>query len=232
MNMPAKNRLIHFDKQDLTALWIFLLVFLAGFLNAAGFLCFGQTMSHMTGNLTKLGLALSDLDAELVALFVACVLSFMLGAAASSINFPTHKSGFWQRCGLVFLPGGFLLVFSQIVSASVFVSMTILALTLGAQNGLILRFRGVLARTTHVTGHLTDCGAALGRMMAKKSFRGEDLRFFLFHLSCLMVFTLGVLACALLSGTLTINMMLLGGVFYLITGAGALTRAKMAQEKR
>lgn len=40
--MPAKNRLIHFDKQDLDALWIFLLVFLAGFLNAAGFLRFGR----------------------------------------------------------------------------------------------------------------------------------------------------------------------------------------------
>lgn len=230
--MPAKNRLIHFDKQDLDALWIFLLVFLAGFLNAAGFLRFGQTMSHMTGNLTKLGLAMSELDAGLIALFVVCVLSFLLGAAASSINFPADRPGIWKRCGLVFLPGGFLLVFSQALSASAFVSLAVLALALGAQNGLILRFRGVLARTTHITGHLTDCGAALGRMLAKKRFQGEDLRFFLFHLSCLIFFTLGVLVCALLSGALKINLLLLGGVFYLITGAAALARAKMARKKR
>lgn len=232
MHMPAKNRLIHFIRQDLGALWILLLVFLAGFINAAGFLRFGQTMSHMTGNLTRLGLALSDLDTKLLALFVACILCFFAGATVSGFSFPTHRTGLWQRSGLVLLSCGLLLTLIPTLAASSPVSLAVLALALGAQNGMALRFRGILTRTTHMTGHLTDCGAALGRMLAKKAYAGEDLRLFLFHLSCLLFFALGVLTCALLYEALTVDMLLLGGVLYLIAGAGTLLRAGLALKKR
>ncbi len=227
--MPGDRRVFHHFRQDLGALWILLLVFLAGLLNAAGFLRFGQTMSHMTGNLTKLSLSLSGIGGEMALLFAVCLCSFFLGATVSGFSFPTHRAGLWQRSGLVLLLGGLLLVLCQAFAASAFVNLAALALVSGAQNGLALRFRGILTRTTHMTGHLTDCGAALGRMLAARRFLGEDLRLFLFHLSCLVFFALGVLFCALLKDSLGMDMLLFGGLCYLFSGFFTLLRAAWAR---
>lgn len=223
--MDGGKRFIRALRQDAGGLWILLLVFLAGMLNAAGFLRFGQTMSHMTGNLTKLGLAMSRLEAEPVLLFALCILGFFLGATLSGFSFPAHRAGLWKRSGLVLLCCGALLTLTQVLSSPLTLSLIALALVLGAQNGLALRFRGILTRTTHMTGHLTDCGAALGRMIADKNFRGENLRLFLFHLSCLAFFALGVVFCALLFPVLPVDILLFCGLCYLLAGLGTLARA-------
>ncbi len=223
--MRGKVRLVKALRQELGALWILCLVFLAGLLNAAGFLRFGQTMSHMTGNLTKLGLALSDLEKGSVLLFVVCILSFFVGATVSGFSFPAYRAGLWRRSGLVLLVCGLLLVLTQAFAAPVAVNLAALALVLGAQNGLALRFRGILTRTTHMTGHLTDCGAALGRMLANGSFKGEDMRLFAFHFSCLLFFALGVVCCALLGPVLPMDMMAFGGLLYILLGVITLLRA-------
>ncbi len=223
--MAVGRRLVQALKQDAGALWILGLVFLAGMLNAVGFLRFGQTMSHMTGNLTKLGLAVSQRETGPVLLFVLCIVSFFVGATLSGFSFPAHRTGLWKRSGLVLLGSGILLMLTRVVAASVTVSLAALALVLGAQNGLALRFRGILTRTTHMTGHLTDCGAALGRMIAGKSFRGENLRLFLFHLCCLAFFALGVVACAWFTTVLHVDILLFGGLCYAVFGLGTLVRA-------
>lgn len=184
-------------RQELGALWILLMVLIAGGLNAAGWLEFGQTLSHMTGNLTKLGFALGGQEESGLLIFLAAILSFFLGATLSGYGFPRHGLAPWRRSGIVLmLCGGALFVMEGLAAPEGF-RLAALALVLGAQNGLALRYRGILTRTTHMTGHLTDCGAALGRMIHSRTFRGEDLRLFLFHLSCLCTFALGVLLIAL-----------------------------------
>ena len=91
----------------------------------------------------------------------------------------------WLEAGAVLLMSGALLMLAEILPFPGSIRAAALALVLGAQNGLVLRYRGILTRTTHMTGHLTDCGAVLGRMVQSRSWHGENLRLFLFHLLCL-----------------------------------------------
>lgn len=179
------------------ALWIVTLAFLAGALNTAGLLRFGQTLSHMTGNLTKLGLALSgkaQTPAWWLLLFLLC---FMLGALVSGFAFPRVTRSQWKRCGQVLMAGGLLLLLPLALNLPELAQMLALALVLGAQNGLALRYRGTLMRTTHVTGHLTDVGAALGRLIHTRQLKGEDLRELFIHLSCLLSFLLGAVLASI-----------------------------------
>lgn len=230
--MGSFKRFVRAVREDAGALWILALVFLAGLLNAAGFLRFGQTLSHMTGNLTKMGLALTSAEAEPVLLFLLFILSFFAGATLSGFSFPVHRTGLWRRSGLVLLGCGVLLLMIQAFKAPLALSLAAIALVLGAQNGLAVRYRGILTRTTHMTGHLTDCGAALGRMIAGKSFRGENLRLFLFHLACLVCFALGAAFCALLSPILPMDILMLAGLCYALAGLGTLLRALVYGEGR
>ena len=221
-------RLLRALRQDAGALWVLMLVFIAGALNAAGFMQFGQTLSHMTGNLTRMGLSLTGQSGEPVRLFGAYLLSFFFGATLSGYGFPEHRLGLWRRSGLVLMASGGLLMLSEFLPFSRGTRMAVLALVLGAQNGLALRYRGVLTRTTHMTGHLTDCGAALGRMAHSRSWRGENLRLFLFHFLCMSFFALGVVFTALsvtwLEQWFSLDAIELAALCYLLAGAGTYGR--------
>lgn len=219
--------------QEAGAMWILMLVFIAGALNAAGWLQYGQTLSHMTGNLTRLGLSFTSKDGEALALFLVCLLSFFLGATLSGYGFPEHRVGLWRRSGVVMMTSGALLMLAEVLPFSRGVRVAALSLVLGAQNGLALRYRGILTRTTHMTGHLTDCGAALGRMIHARSLRGENLRLFLFHFLCLLFFLSGVVMTALSAGWLersySLDAIELAALCYLLAGAGTYGRGLLAR---
>ncbi len=215
-------------RQDAGAVWVFLLVFIAGALNCAGLLEYGQTLSHMTGNLTRLGLSLAEGAGEAIALFSACLFSFFVGATLSGYGFPDHRTGLWRRSGMVLMLSGAALLLEDALRCPPIVGASVLALVLGAQNGLALRYRGILTRTTHMTGHLTDCGAALGRMAHARDFRGENLRLFLFHLLCMLSYLFGVAAAALSAGWLergfSMDAIQLAAICYVLAGAGTFGR--------
>lgn len=215
-------------RHEAGALWILMLVFIAGALNAAGWLQYGQTLSHMTGNLTRLGLSVSGTDGEALALFLVYLLSFFLGATLSGYGFPEHRVGLWRRSGAVLFMCGALLMLAEVLPLPRDARVAALALVLGAQNGLALRYRGILTRTTHMTGHLTDCGAALGRMIHARSLRGENPRLFLFHFLCLWFFLFGVVMTALtaawLEQALSLDAIELAALCYLLAGAGTFGR--------
>ena len=118
-------------RQDAGAVWIFLLVFLAGALNCAGLLRYGQTLSHMTGNLTRMGLSLSGEGGGAFWLLLACVLCFFLGATVSGCGFPDHRAGLWRRCGLALMAGGSLLFLSDWLRVPQGVGAAALAMALG-----------------------------------------------------------------------------------------------------
>ncbi|HSK67668.1 MAG TPA: YoaK family protein [Candidatus Limnocylindria bacterium] len=214
-------------------MWVLMLVFIAGSLNCAGFLQYGQTLSHMTGNLTRLGLSLADGAGGAFALLAGCILSFFLGATLSGYGFPEHRAGLWRRSGVVLMAAGAALMLSDLLRVPPGAGAAVLALVLGAQNGLALRYRGILTRTTHMTGHLTDCGAALGRMVRARSWRGENLRLFLFHFLCLAFFAAGVAVTAAsaewLQGRYSLDAIELAAFCYLLAGAGTFARGLLAR---
>ena len=119
--------------QEAGAMWILMLVFIAGSLNAAGFLQYRQTLSHMTGNLTRLGLSFTGRDGEAAALLLVCLFSFFFGATLSGYGFPEHWVGLWRRSGAVLMMSGALLMLAEILPFPSSIRIAALALVLGAK---------------------------------------------------------------------------------------------------
>lgn len=187
------------------------LAFVAGALNAGGFLAVGQYTSHMTGLLSsaadhfvlgQAGLALSALGA---------VLSFLLGALCTAwlVNYSRSRRPAWAYVPTLLLEAALLLVFGLIGSellphAFLRISLTaaLLCFVMGLQNALITKISNAEIRTTHVTGLVTDVGLELGRLLYWQQHPGggstaksrQRLRI---HLSLVLAFFVGGLSGAL-----------------------------------
>lgn len=184
-------RILRFLRKELAAIWVLCLMGIAGAMNAAGWLRYGQTLSHMSGNMSKAGFFLAEgkMDAALTLLMI--LLCYFVGAVISGYAFPKMTPHPWRRAGLVLMSCGAMLILSELLPIIDSARMGMFALVLGAQNGMALRYRGLLIRTTHITGHLTDAGAALGRMLRSRAWEGEEMRFFLFSCLGMLAFLTG-----------------------------------------
>jgi uncharacterized membrane protein YoaK (UPF0700 family) len=150
------------------------LAFVAGAINAGGFLAVHQYTSHLTGAISSAadnlvlggwGLALDAFGA---------VLSFVLGAActALTVNYGRRR-GLASEYALPLLLEAILLLAFGVLGArladvdALFVPATVMLLCfmMGLQNALITKISQAEIRTTHMTGIVTDIGIELGRML-------------------------------------------------------------------
>ncbi len=211
-------------KKGIHAPWIFMMVVLAGMLNAGGLLRYGQTLSHFTGNLTQMGMAIFEGELKTLLFLMGVLCCFFVGATLSGLAFPKHTACQWKRCGRVLLGCGGLLLLAEVLQLPRFVQAASLAFVLGAHNGLAIRYRGVLTRTTHMTGHLTDCGAAFGRMLLGGTEKSHDRHLFLFHLACMLGFLFGVVVALLVNAWLPtihgFSVISATALLYVLMGAG------------
>lgn len=219
---------LHRLRQRVGGLWILSLLFMAGLLNATAYLVFSRTPSHMSGNFTRLGISLFVDIGTPTSMFALIFLSYFISATCTGLFFPEHVKSPWRRIGLVLLGCGVLLVMSELVFADPYPRVAVMALVLGGQNGLSVRYQGILTRTTHITGHLTDCGSALGRMIRQKTWTGLNRKLFLFHLACLLTFFAGVVFAtqvppALMAAT-SLGTIMQAGILYVLLGLGTLWR--------
>lgn len=223
-------------QQKAGGLWILLLLFMAGLLNGTVYLVFARTPSHMSGNFTRLGISLFRDIGTPSGLFALLVISYFIGAVLTGLVFPEHRLSPWRRIGLVLLTCGTLLVLSELVFADTAPRVAAIALVLGGQNGLSVRYKGILTRTTHITGHLTDCGSALGRMIHQKAFHGQNRMLFFFHLSCLGTFFFGVVFSTqippFIEGITKLGALTQAGLLYLLLGLGTLVRGVLPLGKK
>jgi uncharacterized membrane protein YoaK (UPF0700 family) len=151
-----------------------LLAFVAGALNAGGFLAIGQYTSHMTGIVSS---AADNLILGNIGLTVAAGLSlfsFMAGAATTAllVNYARRSSAKNIYSAPLQLEAALLLAFGivgatlrhhEIVSISL--TAVLLCFTMGLQNALITKISNAEIRTTHVTGLITDIGIELGKLV-------------------------------------------------------------------
>jgi uncharacterized membrane protein YoaK (UPF0700 family) len=149
------------------------LAFVAGAVNAGGYLAVSQYTSHMTGILSSLSdnLALSRLD--LVASGLAAWSSFIFGAATSAIliNWARRRKLHSEYAMALMVEATLLLVFGLLganlkVFVGFFVPATVLLLCylMGLQNAIITKVSNAEIRTTHMTGNTTDLGIELGKL--------------------------------------------------------------------
>jgi uncharacterized membrane protein YoaK (UPF0700 family) len=149
------------------------LAFVAGAINAGGFLAVHQYTSHLTGAISSAAdnLALGAWDLALDGL--GAVLSFLLGAActALAVNYGRRR-GLASEYALPLLLEAILLLAFGVLGGrlaavdALFVPATVMLLCfmMGLQNALITKLSQAEIRTTHMTGIVTDIGIELGRM--------------------------------------------------------------------
>jgi uncharacterized membrane protein YoaK (UPF0700 family) len=151
------------------------LAFVAGAINAGGFLAVHQYTSHMSGIVSSMAgnLVLDNINVVLTAL--AAFLSFMLGAAITSLMMQVaRRRALHSEYALPLLVEAALLiafaftghVFEDptIGSAEIKATMMLLCFTMGLQNAMITKLSGAVIRTTHITGMITDIGIELGHL--------------------------------------------------------------------
>jgi uncharacterized membrane protein YoaK (UPF0700 family) len=149
------------------------LAFIAGALNAGGYLAIGQYTSHMSGMVSS---AADDIvlgEYALAATALLSILSFVCGAASTAlmVNYARRNTSHNIYTPPLVLEAGLLLVFGlmganlqmhELVNLSL--TAVLLCYVMGLQNALITKISNAEIRTTHVTGLVTDVGIELGKL--------------------------------------------------------------------
>lgn len=148
-----------------------ILAFIAGAINAGGFLAVGYYTSHMTGIASSIAdfIALNKIEYAMLALLF--LISFISGATTSSIiiNIARVREPTSEFALALMLESFLLLLFglsmandTQLI-LSVNLTISLLCFIMGLQNAIITKISGARIRTTHVTGISTDIGIEIGR---------------------------------------------------------------------
>ena len=152
------------------------LAFVAGAINAGGFLAVQQYTSHMTGIVSAMAdnLALGAYDLVLVG--AGGLLSFLAGAVCSTVMVhAARRRQLNSEYAFPLLLEALLLLGFGVLGArlaemrGLFVPVTVMLLCfiMGLQNAVITKLSGAVIRTTHITGVVTDIGIGIGRLLCR-----------------------------------------------------------------
>ncbi|MBA8882086.1 uncharacterized membrane protein YoaK (UPF0700 family) [Phyllobacterium myrsinacearum] len=151
-----------------------ILTFVAGAVNAGGFLAVNQYTSHMSGIVSAMAdnLVLGSFDL-LLAGFGAFI-SFVAGAGVSAmlVNWGRRRK-LHSTFAIPILVEAFLLLcfaltrkgLSQHNWLIIPATIMLLCFIMGLQNAVITKLSNARIRTTHVTGMATDLGIELGKLL-------------------------------------------------------------------
>lgn len=150
------------------------LAFVAGAINAGGFLAVQQYTSHVTGMLSHMAdqLVLGRMDLLLDGL--VAVLAFLAGAmtCAVLINFARRKDLSSEYALPLLLEAALILCFgllgaqlAHLETLLVPFTVVLLCFIMGLQNAIVTKLSNAVIRTTHMTGIVTDLGIELGKLV-------------------------------------------------------------------
>lgn len=195
--------------------WIFLLTATAGFMNVVTIILFSATSSHHTGNLSNSMIHLVKGDFEDFIRLIIVILAFFLGTMLSGFLFPEQAFKLKRRYGYIQLLSGLAIVAGSIMLKNPWWYLLEITLILGLQNGMFVYYKGMIVRTTHMSGNLTDAGLALGRSLAGRKSELWKARFQLLNLSFFLLG--GIVGAGLLLYT-SVDIWLVASSLYLFLG--------------
>lgn len=194
----------------------FLLSFMAGNINAGGFLACGRFVTHLTGFATLAGIDFAYGSWAAGAGMLAVPLFFLLGVMISAYGIdqrlgegklPRYElvMGLVALCLLIVGVGGTLKLFGDfnglVHLRRDFFFMALLCMASGLTNAAITTSTGAFVRITHLTGITTDLGIGMMRVLAMDSkhpaYRMEKLANF-YRAGNIFSFTFGSLVGAVL----------------------------------
>ncbi len=209
------------------------LAFMSAAVNAGFLIHLGTSVSHLTGDVSKVAVGLFDRPSQSVSwvYLVAAALSFVGGATGAGffIHHPTLEiSRPYGRA--VSVIGGCLTAAHFTLGPWPLVAVALAGIACGLQNALATHYRGLVLRTTHVTGLLTDLGTHLGMRL-----RGHAIPLWKIFIPALLVlsFMLGSGFGGLLVYLWRAPFLLILGPLYLVGGlAWSVTKRCWADPKR
>ena len=150
------------------------LTFVAGAVNAGGFLTVHQYTSHMSGIVSSMAdnLVLGDVALSIAGL--TAFLAFVLGAACSAIlvNWgrrldlqSAYALPLLLEAALLFSFGAAGGYYQDRLASFVPLAILLLCFLMGLQNAIITKISDARIRTTHVTGLTTDLGIEFGKLI-------------------------------------------------------------------
>ncbi len=151
-----------------------LLAFVAGAVNAGGFLAIQRYTSHMTGIVSGVADDLATGQVALALAGVGLVTTFLAGAVTTTllVNWARQRQMHSEYALSLGLEALLLLAFGLMgtslashTTLLVPATVTLLCFIMGLQNALVTKISHAVVRTTHMTGVITDLGIALGRLL-------------------------------------------------------------------
>lgn len=197
-NISHKNR-----EEKSNIILGFFLSFVAGAMNAGGFLALSFYTSHVTGLLSSIPDQFILNNMDMVKNGIYGLICFFCGAVFSTIlvNYGKVKNLHSEYAiPLVFesfliLWFGFSGAFLNEHDTFIPVTVMLLCFIMGLQNALISKISNSIIRTTHMTGIVTDLGIEIGKWLHSISFKEHhvkmDKKKMLILLGLILFFSLG-----------------------------------------
>ena len=161
------------------------MAFVAGAVNAGGFLAVAHYTSHMTGVASQMGDAGAVADYGVLLTALGMMIFFMAGAFASTVLVALGKRrGIRGRYAFSLLAeSGLLLLFGymgarlqahDVLDLELTVAVALLCFIMGMHNAVTTNISGAQVRTTHMTGNVTDIGIELAKLAYYNTARRGD----------------------------------------------------------
>ncbi|MGX6591679.1 Uncharacterized membrane protein YoaK, UPF0700 family [Cetobacterium ceti] len=145
--------------------WVNSLTFLSGGINVAAIVAYSITVSHLTGNLSKVPIDIENGDFTSLYTLMGILTMFLTGSTVSGVLIGEKNFTFGKRYGWTLEVMAFILIGGQIIFDGGKNLIFVLSFLMGLQNGLFIMYKGAVTRTTHVTGSFTDLGIYLGHYL-------------------------------------------------------------------
>jgi uncharacterized membrane protein YoaK (UPF0700 family) len=174
-----------------------MLAFIAGIVNAAGYMGFrNQSITNLTGSTSLLGVALGTGDSGEAWHWALSIAAFVAGAVLSGLIVQQRTLKLGRRYGVALMLESLLLFAAvPLLDAGNPIGLYLAAMGAGLQNGMASTYSGMVFRTTHVSGMFTDLGIYIGQRLRGLEVDTQRIRV------CVLVtstFLLGSVAGALL----------------------------------
>ena len=201
-------------------LWMCILTMLAGAINAISIFGYdATTVSHLTGLVSKVAINITKGNFSGVWEVLRVILLFFLGAIISGIITGERAFHLHKRYGVIILIIGVLIIIPYFLSIKY--SVLLFAFTMGLQNGMVVSFKGVVVRMTHMSGNITDLGVYIGYKI--RGNKNENCVTGIIPFVAIISFTTGGIIGVLLFGLIhnaiffiTAGIYIILGIFYFI----------------
>ena len=199
--------------KSLLLVWMCVLTSMAGALNAISIFGYnGTTISHVTGLVSKFAISIQQGSLNGAWDVLRIILMFLVGTIISGIITGERAFYLHKRYGFIILAIGVLVIIPYFLP--VYYSVLAFAFIMGLQNGMVVSFKGVVVRMTHMSGNVTDLGVYIGYKI--RGNKNEKLQTGIIPLVALISFTLGgILGVLLYTGLKNNAFFIISGIYIL-----------------